>query len=117
MSNKIKVTGLKNLAFDGQLDENKEYLISIVGALDGTFSKAKLGEETEILTFHLKADRVEQVQEIGGREIKVEEGTSWSQRQRLAIRDWAKRRNEADLEKFYEQIMKKSIDNINQKDI
>lgn len=116
MSNKIKIIGLKNLPTDDIIKPDKDYAITLIGSLDGIFERAE--ESCEISkTYHIRAERVEQIIPIGEKEIKFEQGTTPSQRLRFALKDWLKRCGKPDTQENYELAMKKIIENINGKDL
>ena len=115
--NRIKIIGLKNLPFESIINPDKDYAVTLIASLDGVFEKSGHGEEEVPKTYHLRADRVEQIIEVGGHEVKFEQGTTKSQIMRYALRDWAKRRNETDPETFYAAQMDKLIKYINGKDL
>lgn len=116
--NKIKIVGIKNLPTEETIEPVTDYAITLVASLDGIFQKSTQGDETEPVIYHLKADHIALIQKLGTtKEVKFEQGSSPSQRQRFAVLQWAKRKGEANPDKFYEEVIEKNIKAINGKDI
>lgn len=118
MSNKLKLTGLRNIEFDGGIENQKDYAITVIASLDEIRQKPSQGEypEPEQEIFVMKAINIEKVEEVGGhKEIKISKGFSPSQSLRFSILDYLKRTGLDDTEENYEIEMRKIIDYFNKK--
>lgn len=108
--NKVKITGIKNLPFEGTFETNKDYLVSIIAALESIEKFPSQGEEEPEYIYKLKANHVELVQEVGGQQIKVQKGFSKSQVQRLKIKEYLERTGQEYNTENYNKIMDKLFD-------
>lgn len=87
--NKIKLTGTRSIPFDGQIDENKEYLVALVTNPISVQVDVKNSEDEErTRTYNLKVHHLEMAQEVGGNRLKVQEGSTPSQRLFFAIKQY-----------------------------
>jgi hypothetical protein len=114
--NKIKLTGVRNIPTDSEINENKDYAITLIASRDGVYEIDPLGEEEKSRVFHLKVDHVEHIIEIGGHEIKFKKGTTPSQRMRFAVNDYMVRIGKEPSRENYEKYMEKLINMINEKE-
>lgn len=116
--NKIKFKGLSNIGYEGIIKENADYLVSILMSADGIYTPPTLGEAEVPLTFHLRANRIEQIVKVGdSKPLKITQGSSPSKRLRNAILAWATRLKKDDPEAFYEAQMIKLTELVNNKDL
>lgn len=113
---RLKLIGIKNLPFESgdRPTENKEYIISFRTALHSIEELTKEGEETAPKIYKLKIDRVEQLMEIGGKTIRLRQGTSKSKIQRFKLEELAKLLGKGE-EEFYNRMMDENIGKIEAK--
>ena len=117
MQNKIKLTGVRNIPWEGDSpDYNKDYALTLIVSPEGEYTPAKQGEEVEAKTFHFKVIRPEMLQQIGKKtEEKIEKGFTKSQVLRFKINAMLKRKGEEQTEEEYGKVMNKLGDIIDGK--
>lgn len=108
--NKIKLTGVKNIPFLGEIpQDNGEYLITLIASPSGVFTPTSQGEEELPITYTLKVDRYESVNRIGEKKLDIGIGFSKSQLLRFALKRMFNRGGIDDIEENYEKWIEKFI--------
>lgn len=117
MSNKLKIVGLRNLPLEGEIENQKDYKVSVIAALDEIRTRPTQGEEVEDKIFVLKTLYVDGIEGVSDhKEVKVQKGFSKSQALRFAIKDYLKRIGKDANEEGYEAEMNKVIKHFNSKE-
>lgn len=112
---KAKLKKLSNIAIFEPIDQNKEYLVSLVCSPDGIFTPSRDGEEETEPTYHLSVVRVADIMPVGGKPVKFKEAKSESKVLRDLIYLLGKQQNVTDDEAFYKKIMSQLQDIIRKK--
>jgi hypothetical protein len=100
---KIKLTGVRNLTTDDNIEPQRDYGILLIASLDGKYLPESHEEETGEPTFYLKVERIDTIMDLKeSKPVEFQKGKSPSQKLRWRITE---KLGDGEYEPFIDYLM------------